>query len=249
MSSKTTDDALLEDATKAVNAERYQDAIDIINLEMSVGGQARADVKQVLANGYAGKCGLNFVNFVSGLSSSSSGTAFHLMAAPFVGEVVDPSSCLTALSTMDSIGTTAQRTADQNAFTSVVGMALMGTTIRLYTDAAPASTNGDGATDSANIACSLTNAQMDLIILGFGYMAKNFSALSSQQLGSSSQASLSGVISVCSSVPGVTCVVTDQTQISTLLRDTMRDLLNTSDYGIGSVTTNGNPLLLVGACP
>ena len=248
LSSKTTDDALLEDARKAVNQQEYQVAIDIITTQLTASAQAQTEAKQILANGYAGKCGLNFVTFVSGLSTATSGSAFRLLSSPFVGQAVDPASCYTSLQVMDSIGSTAQRTADQNAFTSVVGMTLIGSAIRLYTDAAPTSSHGDGTEDVANSSCALTNQQIDYVILGFGYMANNFSYLSNQ-LGSTSQGTISGVVSVCNGIPGVSCIVTDPTQISTLLRDTMKDLLNTTDYGVGTVTTGGNAVTLVGACP
>lgn len=247
VSSKSGDDALLFDAKTAVNNQDYQTAIDIIKTKMSLSGQTRADAKEVLASGYAGKCGLNFVTFVNGLSTAVSGSAFILLSTPFVGVVVDPASCLTALNTLESIGTTSARTNDENAFAAIIGMSLMGSAVRLYTDIIP--TNGDSTQDAPNISCGLTDPQVDYVVLGFGFMSQNFNYLSTSQLGSSSQTTLNGVINICTNVAGSACTITNPASITPQIRDTIRDLLNTTDYGVGTVVTNGNPIAIAGACP
>ena len=147
---------------------------------------------------------------------------------------------------LENIAPSANRTTNQNAFASVVGMSLMGSEIRSDTDIN--GSNGDGIQDAPNISCGLSNAKVDLIILGFGFMAQNFSALSSAQIGSSSQTSLNDIITKCGSISGATCVVTNQANITNPLRDTIRDLLNTSTYGIGTFTP-ANDLAIPTACP
>jgi len=244
--SSPTDDSLLIDAKVAINSFNYQTAIDIVTTEMSAQAQAQADVKEVLASAYAGKCGLNFVMYLDSLSQATSGTGFKLMMTPFVGIPADPSSCLAALNTLETIGTSAQRTANENAFAAVVGMSLLGSQVRVAVDTAPV--NGNGTIDG-NV-CAMTDAQIDNVILGFGHMIQNFSFLTLQQMGSGSQTAINTLINVCTSIPGVTsCTVTDATQITQPLRDTMRDLLNTDDYGVGAVHTGGNAVQIAGACP
>ncbi len=245
--SKSSDDALLEDAQKAVNAQDYQTAINIITSKLSTSGQARVQAKEILASGYAGKCGLNFIDFITSLSTAGSVSAFKLVATPFVGRVVDPASCLTSLNTLESIAPNSLRTTNQNAFASVVGMSLMGSATRSYTDLSPV--NGDGAQDAAKISCTLTNPQIDQIILGFGFMAQNFSALSASQIGAGSQTSFSAIISKCMSVAAGSCTITDPAAITAPLRDTMRDLLETIEYGVGTTSVSGNDALIPGACP
>lgn len=246
MANKDADDALIFDAKTAVNAQNYDDAINIITLQVSTNGQTKAEARETLASAYAGKCGLNFVNYVDALANATSGSAFQLAASPFVGVTVNSNYCLLSLHTLDLIGSYATRTVDQNAFAAVVGMVLMGTSTRSATDNVPSL--GDGIQDSPNISCSTTDAQIDQIVLGYGYMATNFAALTSTQLGSSSSAAFSNSIAVCQSVAGSACTITDQTQITQNIRDTMRDLLNTSQYGVG--TANGsNPILIPAACP
>jgi hypothetical protein len=247
LGSKSSDDALFFDAKAAVDSQQYQSAIDIITLKMSVGAQAQTNVKEVLASGYAGKCGLNFINFVNSLATTVSGSAMILVSKPFVGVVVDPASCLKALQTLDTIGTTAQRTATDNAFASIIGMSMMGSAIRAYTDLVP--TNGDGIQDAVNISCGLTNTQIDYVVLGFGYMSQNFSYLTAAQLGSTSQTTLNTVIATCTGLAGAACTILDPALITNPVRDTLKDLMNTSDFGIGTVASGGNPITIQGACP
>lgn len=244
--STDSDDSLLVDAKAAVNAFSYQSAIDIITLQMTAAGQGAVSTKEVLASAYAGKCGLNFVMFLDSLSHATSGTGFGLMMTPYVGIVADPDSCLLALNTLETIGTSAQRTANENAFAAVVGMSLIGSQVRTAVDVAP--TNGDGTIDGS--VCAMTNAQVDKVILGLGHMIQNFSYLTVSQLGGSSQTAINGIINVCTSIPGITsCTIIDPAQITQPLRDTMLDLLNTDDYGVGAVHTAGNPVAIAGACP
>ncbi|MBC7741764.1 MAG: hypothetical protein H7061_06190 [Bdellovibrionaceae bacterium] len=246
LSSKSTDDALLENAQKALNIEDYQTAITYIN-RMSTVGKARPVAKEILASGYAGQCGLNFVDYISSLSTAGSVSMFKLLSIPFVGRAVDSSLCLTSLTTMDSIAASPLRTVNQNAFTAIVGMSLMGTAIRSTTDLLPV--NGDGIADAANIACTLTDAQIDNVILGLGYMVENFSALTSTQVSSGSQTSLSNFVNKCTTLVPGGCAFTNQTTIPPLLRLTMRDLLNTTDYGVGNYPISGDDTRIPGACP
>lgn len=239
------DGYLLIQAQAAINSLNYTNAIQILTVQVSAPSQAKTNFKQTLATAYAGQCGLNFANFISGLASASSGTAFRLVMTPFVGVASTPASCLLGLNTMDAIGPAAVRTANQNAFVSVLGMALIGTQTRASADTSPV--NGDGVVD-VNL-CNISDSDTNNIILGFGFMSKNFSYLSTQQLGASSQTAISNIISQCAAFAGATCSMTDPAQITASTRRAMLSILNTAEYGLGTVVTNGNPVLINGACP
>lgn len=243
---KNSDEALLFDAKVFINQQRYNEAIDVVLNKMSASGQQKVEAREVLASGYAGKCGLNFLDYTSRLASANSGSAFVLMSAPFVGITVSPADCLTSLQTLDLIGTKAQRTASQNAFAAVVGMVLLGSATRFYTDNNPV--GGDGVQDVVGVSCTLTNAQIDNVILGYAYMALNFDALSSSQIGSSSSSTISNSVTVCNSLAGSSCTNTDPALITTQMRDTMKDLMNTVDYGVG-LANGSNPVLIPASCP
>jgi hypothetical protein len=245
-STSTTDDMLLTNAKIAINSFDYQTAINIITLQMSAAAQAQTTPKEVLASAYAGKCGLNFVDYLDKLSHVASGTGFGLMMLPFVGIAVDPPSCLLSLQALDSIGTTAQRTANENAFAAIVGMSLVGTQTRSANDKTPV--NGDGTIDQ-NI-CNMTDPQLTNMVLGFGHMILNFSYLTTSQIGGTSQTAINNIIAACSSAAGgANCAVTDPAAVTQPLRYALRNLLNTDDYGVGPVHTGGDPTLIATACP
>ena len=243
--SKNSDEALLFDAQTAVNAQQYDSAIAIITQRVSASTQQTTQAREILASGYAGKCGLNFIDYVTRLANSVAGSTFKLVSAPFVAVPVSPDSCLSSLQTLDLIGTNAQRTTNQNAFASIVGMVLMGSATRLYTDDAPV--NGDGLQDVVGASCALTDVQINKIILGYGYMSQNFSAIASQ-IGASSSTTISASITMCTTLVGASCSNTDPAQITVQMRDAMRDLMNTSQFGVGTYD-GSNPLLIPAACP
>ena len=246
LGNKNSDEALLFDAQTYVNAQQYQSAIDVITQRVSASARQSVEAREILASAYAGKCGLNFIDYTAGLAAATSGSAFTLVSAPFVGAAVDPASCLLSLQTLDLIGSNAARSDHQNAFAAVVGMVLMGSATRYYTDDTPV--NGDGAQDAIDVSCTLTDAQIDNVILGYAYMAQNFTALSASQIGDSSSSTISDSITICNSIAGSTCTNTDPALITTPMRDTMKDLLNTVEYGIG--TADGSTALLIpAACP
>lgn len=246
LSSTTTDEGLFNDARAALNKGDYQTAIDIILNDISSDGRAKSEAKELLAGGYAGKCGLNFVDFITSLSGTTGTSAFAIVSSPFVGKTVDPASCLLALNTMQTIGPASTRTVSQNVFAAIAGMSLMGTSTRFYTDNVP--DGGNGLQDAVDISCGLNDAKMDHIILGFGFMVENFSYLSSSQLGSSATA-ITDIITMCSTVGGSACNITNPADITPTLRTAFRKLLNTQEYGVGAVVTSNNPVLIALACP
>lgn len=251
LGSESSDEYYLEEALKANNAQSYDQAINILLNKLSSGGKSTIKAKELLAGAYAGKCGFNFINYTTALSAvSGTTTAFGTAMKPFVGVQTTPSYCLSALQTMDTLGTPGQRTANQNAFTSITGLVMMGASLRTYADASPV--NGDGVMDGANFICSaanVSNDKMDDIIVGFGYFSTNFAYVSASLLGSSSFSSLNDIVTMCNSVSGVTCSVTNKANVSSATRDTIRDFINTTEYGIGSYVSGGTVSGVVNACP
>ncbi len=246
LSSKTGDEDYIFLAQEYLDNEQYDLAIDVITNKLSTDGQTKVQAREILASSYGGKCGLNFVDYTQKLAAQATGSSFYILMSPFIGVAVQPQFCRTALDTMELIGTTATRTANQNAFTAVVGMVLIGTALRGYADLAPAL--GDGTAD-VDLCAGVTDAQIDDVVIGFGYMSKNFSAVSSSLIGGSSSTALNGVIASCSAAAGASCQITDPALITSPIRDTVRDLVKTVEYGIGTYATGGNDLLIPGACP
>jgi hypothetical protein len=245
VASKSNDEDYLYQAQQKINEEDFDGAIDLITTKMSTSSQASVAARETLASAYGGKCGLIFMDYVTALSAATTGSAMVILKTPFVGKAVDPTSCRSALITMDQIGPFANRTVNQNFFTAILGMVLMGSSLRGHIDNSPA--EGDGVND-VNICSGITDAQIDDIIIGFGYMSQNISAVSSSAIGSGSLATLTGATSTCQAA-GIDCEVTDPSLITGPARDFFRDLTNTQEYGVGSFSTGGDDLLISGSCP
>ncbi len=246
LSSKTSDEYLIIEAQEANDAQNYDLAINILINQISNSAKVTIPVKELLANAYAGKCGLNFVQYTISLAASTSGSAFRKVMTPFVGSVIAPSFCAQALQTMESIGTETQRTTNQNAFTAVAGLVYIGASLRFNADLFPV--NGDGVSD-VNLCSGLTDAQLDETIIGFGFFSTNFSYVSASLLGTSSLNSLDQVVQICTATIGSSCNAKTSGDITPAMRSVIRDLINTQEYGIGSYSTGGNDLLLPGSCP
>ena len=244
--STSSDEDYILLARQYLNEQKYNESIDVITTKLSADRQTSSTVREILASNYGGKCGLNFVQFTTNLASQTTGSAFYRLMVPFVGLSVDPSMCKQSLSIMDLIGTTAQRTTNQNAFAAVMGMVLMGTAMRSYADLTPVL--GNGVVD-VNLCSGVTDTQIDDIIIGFGYMSKNISAVGQSLVGPSSLGSVENLITTCTTIAGSSCEITDPASITPMIRSTVRDLLNTQEYGIGTFSTGGNDLLIPGACP
>jgi hypothetical protein len=246
MSSVSPDDDNYSKAMDALNDESYDLAISIVN-NITPAGQTVPKVRELLASAYAGKCGLNFLDYTQKLTENSSGSSMTNLMRPFIQVAVDPASCRLALETMELIGPTEIRNANQNIFTSITGMVLMGTALRGYADTSPAL--GDGAPDMS-LCSGFTDDQIDDIIIGFGFFNKNFSSVSTTMIGSYSTFILGDVATMCTDVAGAAaCTITNPADITMPMRDIFRDLVNTQEYGIGAYITGGDSLMVLNSCP
>ncbi|AZZ37642.1 hypothetical protein CIK05_12835 [Bdellovibrio sp. qaytius] len=251
LGSQTSDDFYMEEATKANNSQNYDYALDVLLNKLSATGRAAVPAVELLASAYAGKCGFNFVQYVDSLSQSSSTAVFNVMMQPFVQVATDPSYCLLALQTIDTLGAPGIRTANQNTFSAITGLVLMGASTRAYADKDGTGNNGSGTMDSVDMICDntlVTDNQMNDIIVGYGYFVTNLAYVSASMLGSSSFNGLNDSVAACNSVPGADCTITDKNNVSAGTRLAIRRLLNTSTYGIGN-RSGATPADLLLACP
>lgn len=245
LGSQTSDEYYIEEAEKANNAQNYDYALDVLLNKLSASAQSSVSVKELLASAYAGKCGFNFVNYVTSLSEASGTAVFNTMMQPFVGVATAPEYCLASLQTIDTLGAPGSRTANQNFFSAITGLVLMGASIRTYADKDGTGNNGNGTMDSAGMICNstlVTDDQMNDIIVGYGYFVTNLAYVSAATLGSDSFDSLNDSVTVCNSLGG-NCTITDKNNVTAPTRLAIRKLLHTSEYGIGNAAS------IMTACP
>lgn len=233
---KDTSDAIYQDARSALNNLDYDTAISKI-LELQTKDSTyylrcekvdgvKVCPREDLAGAYASKCGLNFVNFVSSLTSSS-GSPFLFFMQKFKSIAVAPSNCYEAQKVIESFGASASaRTSEQNLFMAILGMAKMGTYLREVADV-----DQDGSTDATFDSCDSGKISEDYlrqVVSGMGLVIDNLAAVSAVLSGNSSALTdLDTIKNTC----GSACSITDPNS-SSFNATVTRNLLKSSDKGI-----------------
>lgn len=245
MANKTTDEALFEDVQKLMDDESWDEAITKLN-SMSSEYKARSDVIEAWAGVYAGKCGLNFLEYFKTLGDANlAGTPlFKFLMNAWTGETVSPSYCTLAQTKLEEISTSAsQRTPGQNLFMAILGMVKIGVYLRSYADRDGAGNLGDGTAEinvCTNDASNLANANLDEIVTGMGLITTNLAYLTAVLSNNSISGALTTVDTACQASPGA-CGRTNAADVTNADRDLFRDILNTS-------ASNPTAAVGVGAC-
>ena len=185
--SKNSDAAIYEDAKKKLDDRDWDAAITKMTVDMSATYRARVDVKETLAGAYAGKCGLEFVNLINSLSTSNTiSQLYNFFITIMKNRLVVPVACDSAQTLIESLGTSANRTADQNLFLTILGMAKAGAWIRIKADQDNAGL-GTGTMDAGFDPCNATVFPDENVIkatVGLGLVFNNLSTVSSRLAGS-----------------------------------------------------------------
>lgn len=233
---KDSSEALYQDARDSLNDLDYDTAISKIveirtkdsnfYLRCEKVDGIKICPREDLAGAYASKCGLNFVTFVSSLTSST-GTPFLFFMQKFKDVTVSPANCYEAQKVIETFGTTsAARSAEQNLFMAILGMAKMGTYLR---DAADV--NQDGSADAGYSSCNSSSISIDYlrqVISGMGLVIDNLAAVSAVLSGNSQALTdLDQIKQTC----GSPCAITDPNS-SSFDEAVTRVLLRSSDMGI-----------------
>lgn len=270
-SSISSDDALYEDAKKALNSADYSTAITKI-LSTSATFQASSGVQTTLASAYAGKCGLDLMAISSGITQTTSSSMFGLMMNLVKNTTVSPMDCTRAQHIMQSFGNFSHRTSDQNLFLAFLGLVKVGSYLK-----AKADTNSDGLQDSVSIICNkttftmmdsdangtvsgaeatasldaqgLVTKDMENIITGFGLVIENLTAISATIAGSSISTSITAINDSCTTL-GTSCSITDETLVTPTTAAAFRILINHATLGIGTcAASTSDPVAMAACCP
>lgn len=248
--SKDSNEALYEDALKLIDQADYTGAINKFS-QMSSDAQNSSDVQRSLAGAYAGRCGLNFLDFVSNIGGS--GAPFSMFMSGFTNRTVAPTDCYTSQLTIESrFGDTAvTRTASNgtsqgnslNFFMAILGMSKIGTNLRSVADA-----DQDGSVDAGFDAClntSITDDEVKQVGTGFAMVLDNFTAISST-LDPATSTLIDGISTTCAALTPNPCVITDPTSASWDAAAILafRSLIKSNTIGIQNCSAdNGlNPL-------
>ncbi len=145
-----SDEALLFKAKMKINSGDYDMALTYF-LSMSTTFLSRRDVLAVHASAYAGKCGLNFLDLVDGITNIGTARLFVFLMGHFQsGTSTKSDACASAETLIQNISTSyTSRTSDENLFLSLVDLAKMGVIFNGTADS-----DNDGSVDGGYDPCS-----------------------------------------------------------------------------------------------
>lgn len=232
MASKNTDAALLEDARKAMNSQDWDLAIEKFE-GMTDSGKASHTTIEQWAYAYAGKCGLNFINYFNQLSEASltGTTLFAYLMNAWTGVTVYPSYCTLAQTKMEEISADAgNRSSNQNLL-AILALVKIGVYLRTNLDRDGTDGLGDGTAElnpCTDDPGNLLEDQATEIVTGFGLLTTNLIYLTAVLGSGSISNSLDTVNTVCRDYMPGACGRTDPDDVTDADRDAIRDLLKTS---------------------
>lgn len=251
MANRFTDEALYEEAKKAMNDQDWDAAISNFE-DMSADYKAKPEVIEDWAYVYAGKCGLNFIEFFQQLGSASltGSSIFKYFMNAWTSETVSASHCTLAQQKMEEISANpAVRTSSQNLFMAILGIVKIGVYLQEYGDR-----DRDGDASEINVCTddndNLPEAALDEVITGMGLITSNLVYLTAVLSSGDITNALTTVNTVCAVSPG-SCGRTDPADITSGDRNTWRDILKTAPtnpevpMGIGDCN---NTAVTVPAC-
>lgn len=262
LSSMSSDEAFFIDAQKEIDASRWDNGISIIQNKISGSYRSRRNVVNTLASAYAGKCGVNFLNLVNGLkgATGSASQIFPYFLSVFAGVTVTPTACESAITLLQGLGPFASRTADENLFLAILGVARIATNLSLELD----SVDKNGIIDASSNICHewsganalypwpnpsaqytsypppakpahfLLDLEMKRIASGVGLIVENISVLGNI-IGSSNSVvtAVNSVTATCATI-GIACNVTDPAVIDNNMIYGFRGLLDSGNMGFGT---------------
>lgn len=244
-SNQNSDEALYHNALKKIDALDWQGAIDIIEDQLSPGYQQKINVRESLMGAYAGKCGLSFVTLLDGLSTSTGGV-FKLALGSFGGIAVDTAACDSAVGILQDLGTSTQRTQNQNLYAAILGLTKMGVNLHKTLDI-ESSGVGNGSVDVGWDSCQepgvstpgqLTDAEVKKVIAGMGLIFENIATLiAALGSGNAGVDAMDAAKTQCEAIAGVgNCTITDEasTAIDADMIRMFRMMISSSSLGLGS---------------
>lgn len=269
MANKDTAEAKYEEALKLTDKGLYDDAFtELSDISTSYPDFASSDnFKKTLAGVQAGQCGLNFINFIVGLTDATGSSPFLLLMQAFKGIGVNPQKCIDAVTTM---GTLAQVEDDQLLFMAVLGMTKVGVYLRDRADRDGTGNLGDGTSDATFDACDataaanrLTDDDLKQVITGLGLTLQNFALIGGSFSSSGAAGALQAMQAFCDDPLGdgtgagqdgdaLNCDITDpnSSDLDAQTLRTFRRILNSASFGVGACDVSElNPAAPGFCCP
>lgn len=241
-SNKTSDEALYEDAVKLLDDGNYDGALAKFS-GLSASFAKKTAVRQNWAGAFAGRCGLNFVQYLTSLGQDITGTPtfFQFLASAFDGVAVHPEACTQAEAKIKEIWAADAPTASQQLFMAILSLAKMGAIVRSVTDNNENGGLGNGTTDAEFDACNnasstdpdqINDAQVVELVTGLSLFLQNIAGFSAQLSGDVDDLKIA-LETGCSAMTPNPCATTEASGVTTAMIESTRRILDHPLIGVG----------------
>lgn len=237
---KNTDEAIVEDINKLIDARLWSDAVDKWYTLSATAQTSRTNLV-LLANAYAGRGGLDTISLLNSLASGGGGNLFTMLMSSFTGATIsDYNDEVTAANIMLNISATAAgRTTDENVFLLSVELAKLGTLV-----AATGDLDLDGTVDATYDNCALSSGQGDEVITAIGNISDILAVIGTGSTGGS----LTALTNACASLGGA-CAVTLTSGVTPVMSQAGRTLVGESNLGVGLAAPYNDPYCQLSNAP
>ncbi len=232
---KDTPDAIFYEAKLLLNERNYDGAIALMQT-LGPSYLEQRSVALIYASAYSGRCGLEFVDFVSDLENIGAASNMFVFLMQQYPGVLDAnvSDCVFSESIINAIGAYNVRSDDENILMGLSSLTKVGTILSRYAD-----TDANGAVDAAFDHCDLNDFPDQAVRqIGTG-IANSILSISEVATDISSDA-LTEITSICALDPNlnVFCTTTDPNAYSVNEVRVLRAILGSTGQGIGACPGN-----------
>lgn len=156
---QNTDEARFVEAKKMINQGLYSEAI-LQFQAMSESFLSKPEVKSRYASAYAGRCGLDFISFVTSLKDMGSNRLFQFLMKGFPGATIEKiEDCVQAQDLLLEISEFgSSRSIDENFLMTFVSFVKVGSVLATYADA-----DHNGSPDAGFNSCDNTDLPEDFV--------------------------------------------------------------------------------------
>lgn len=232
---KDTPEAVFYQAKMEMNDRDYESAINLMQT-LAPSFLAQRHVALVYASAFSGRCGLDFVNFVTDLENVGSASSMFSFLMQQFPDATDAkiADCVFSESVLNNIGNQTQRNSDENILMGLSSLTKVGTVLSRYAD-----TDGNGSVDGTFDHCDTTDFP-DTAIREVGTGIAQ-AILSVSAVGSDITAdTLTEITDLCALDPNlnVFCTTTDPNAYSNNEIAVLRAILGSTNQGVGACPGN-----------
>lgn len=241
LSNQSSHEALYEDAKKAANNGRWNEAINKYQ-QMEPSYRNQRSIRFDYAKALAGACGYDFIGFAGSLGNANLGasTLMQYLLSLWGNKAITPDLCTAAELEVKEIWDVSTPTTTEQFFMALLSLAKMGMYLRYKADIQENQGLGNGLPDNTFDSCddsdtpqTMTDGDIKEVMTGLGLFLQNIAAVGSA-ISNSLQNSSSNLSAACALVTPNPCAALNSDQITNDQVASMRNLLKFPGFGLNN---------------